>query len=109
MPPGTKQYMNNSPRNCSCIRAGANAGAACIRTEMISPKNLAKMRKIIPRRIFACTRASANTGPACSQCKQKTREHFLHILVLWGGGGVFPLRIPTPKRPSGLPNSYDFI
>ena len=29
------QYINNSPGIFSCIRAGANAGATCIRTELV--------------------------------------------------------------------------
>ena len=46
------QYINNSPGIFSCIRAGANTGATCIRTEMNSLKNLANMRKMIPQKYF---------------------------------------------------------
>ena len=50
------QYINNSPGFFSCIRAGTNAGPACIRTEIISPKNLADIWKRAPRN-FSCIRA----------------------------------------------------
>ena len=46
------KYINNSPGVVSCIRAGANTGATCIRTEMIPLKNLANMRKMIPQIYF---------------------------------------------------------
>ena len=36
----------------SCIRAGANTGATCIRTEMKSLKNLPNMREMIPQKYF---------------------------------------------------------
>ena len=42
-------YINNSPGAFSCISAGANTGATCIRIEMKSIKNLANMRKMIPQ------------------------------------------------------------
>ena len=51
-PLARNQYINNSPGIFSCIRAGANTGATCIRTEMNSFKNLANMRKMIPQKYF---------------------------------------------------------
>ena len=51
-PLARNQYINNSPGIFSCIRAGANTGATCIRTEMKSLKNLPNMRKMIPQKYF---------------------------------------------------------
>ena len=51
-PLARNQYINNSPGIFSCTRAGANTGATCIRTDMKSLKNLANMRKMIPREYF---------------------------------------------------------
>ena len=51
-PLARNQYMNNSPGVFSCIRAGVNTGATCIRTEMKSLKNLANMRRMIPQKYF---------------------------------------------------------
>ena len=36
----------------SCIRAGANTGATCIRPEIISLRNLANMQKMTPQKYF---------------------------------------------------------
>ena len=44
--------INNSPGIFSCIRAGANTGATCIRPEIISLKNLANMQKMTPQKYF---------------------------------------------------------
>ena len=46
------EYINNSSKVVSCIRAGANAGATCIRADMNSLKNLARMRTMIPQMYF---------------------------------------------------------
>ena len=63
IPPGTKPiHKNNSPGVFSCIRAGANTGATCIRTELKSFKNLAILRKMIPQEyvpVFAQVRIQA--------------------------------------------------
>ena len=45
-------YINNSPEIFSCIRAGANTGATCIRPEIISLKILANMQKMTPQKYF---------------------------------------------------------
>ena len=46
--------INNSPGVVSCIHAGANAGAACICTEMNSPQNLAKYSENDSSKRFTC-------------------------------------------------------
>ena len=51
-PLARNQYINNSPGIFSCIRAGANTGATCIRTELNSSQNLAILRKMIPQKYF---------------------------------------------------------
>ena len=56
--------INNSPGMFSCIHAGANTSAACIRTEM-NAQEFGNMWKILPQKCFQhvfCVRASANTG-----------------------------------------------
>ena len=55
-PLARNQYINNSPGIFSCIRAGANTGATCIRPEIISLKNLANMQKMTPQNIFLYSR-----------------------------------------------------
>ena len=47
--------------------AGPNTGAACIRTAMNSPKNLANAEE--SSQMFSCLRTSANAGPACMGTK----------------------------------------
>ena len=51
-PLARNQYINNSPGIFSCIRAGANTGATCIRPEIISFKILANMQKMTPQKYF---------------------------------------------------------
>ena len=51
-PLARNQYINNSPGIFSCIGAGANTGATCIRPEIISLKNLAHMQKMTPQKYF---------------------------------------------------------
>ena len=51
-PLARNQYINNSPGIFSCIRAGANTGATCIRPEIISLRNLANMQKMTPQKYF---------------------------------------------------------
>ena len=51
-PLARNQYINNSPEIFSCIRAGANTGATCIRPEITSLKNLANMQKMTPQKYF---------------------------------------------------------
>ena len=59
-PPSSVRYVltppipvsDNSPGVFSCIRAGANTGATCIRPEIISLKNLANMQKMTPQKYF---------------------------------------------------------
>ena len=86
-PLARNQYINNSPGIFSCIRAGANTGATCIRTEMNSLKNLADMRENDPSEIFSCIRAKANTGPA--RIRAKTTLIFLSLLF-WKKQGKPP-------------------
>ena len=52
IPLARNQYINNSPGIFSCIRAGANTGAACIPTEMNSLPNMGNIRKIAPQKYF---------------------------------------------------------
>ena len=69
----------------SCIRAGANTGATCIRTDMNSLKNLANMRKTIPQKHFPVF-ARELTCLACIRAKiNSPRFSFLHVLVLCRG------------------------
>ena len=51
-PLARNQYINNSLGFFSCIRAGANTGATCIRTEMKSLKSLPNMWKMSPQKYF---------------------------------------------------------
>ena len=85
-PLARNQYTNNSPGISSCIRAGANAGATCIRTEISSLKNLANMRKMIPLKLFSCIRVSANTGPACIRAKIDSTRCFPACIGFVPGG-----------------------
>ena len=68
-----------------CIRAGANTGATCIRTEMNSFKNLANTRKMIPQKyspVFARVQIQA---PHVFAQKLIPQDFFLHVLVLCRG------------------------
>ena len=71
---------NNSPGIFSCIRAGANTGAACIRTERIPLRIWLNTRelpphkyfpvfaqKLIPQEIFPACIGFVPGGTACSQ------------------------------------------
>ena len=51
-PLARNQYINNSPGIFSCIRAGANTGAACIRTEWIPLRIWQNTREIPPQKYF---------------------------------------------------------
>ena len=51
-PLARNQYINNSPGIFSCIRAGANTGAACIRTERILLKFCQNTREILAQNYF---------------------------------------------------------
>ena len=65
------QCINNSPGIFSCIRAGVNTGATCIRTDKNSLKNLASMRKIIPQTYF----------PVFARVRLQTPHVFVQKLV----------------------------
>ena len=87
-PLARNQYINNSPEIFSCIRPGVNTCAACICTEINSPRiflcigtrdvriqALYQYRgqgqsantyfKNNSSKIFSCIRTNANTGPTC--------------------------------------------
>ena len=84
-PLARNQHINNSPRNVSCIRAGANAGATCIRTEMNSLRNLAILRKMIPQNYFPVFARVQIQPPHVFTQELIPQEFFLHVLVLRRG------------------------
>ena len=90
----TNQYRNNSPGVLSCIRTGANTGAACIRTEMTSPKNL-EYAENSSSKIFSCIHKSANTGPSCIHAKIIPQDLFL--ACIGSVPGVFGLSLKNCK------------
>ena len=51
-PLARNQYINNSPGILSCTRAGANTGAACIRTKWIPLRIWHNTREISPQKYF---------------------------------------------------------
>ena len=86
------QYINNSPGVFSCIRAGANTGAACIRTEMNSLENLANMRKMIPQKyfpVFARVRIQAPHAFA----QKLIPQDFFPACIGFVPGGIPPLSL----------------
>ena len=85
-PLAQNQYINNSPGVFSCIRAGANTGAACIRTELIPLRIWQNTREIPPQKYFSCIRASANTGPACIRAKINSPGIFSCMYWFCAGG-----------------------
>ena len=104
------QYINNSPGIFSCIRAGADTCAACICTEINSPKNLfyvlapgmCEYRHYIntegrgqsantyfknsSSKIFFCIRTHANTGPTCIRAKINSSRIFSCMYRFCAGG-----------------------
>ena len=84
-PLARNQYINNSPGIFSCIRAGANTGATCIRPEIISLKNLAKMQKMTPQKYFPVFARVRIQAPHVFAEKLIPQEFFLHVLVLCRG------------------------
>ena len=84
-PLARNQYINNLPGIFSCIRAGANTGATCIRTEMKSLKNLSNMRKMIPQKYFPVFARVRIQAPHAFAQKLIPQEFILHVLVLCRG------------------------
>ena len=78
--------IHNSPGVFCCIRAGANTGAACVRTVMNSIKCLADMRKMSPAITFSCIRASANAGPHAFAQKFNSPRSFSCVYWFCSGG-----------------------
>ena len=93
VPPGTKPIHNNSPGVLSCILAGANTGAICIRTEMNSLKKLTNMRKMILKNIFLCLRQCEYRPRMYSRKNEFPKEFFMHVLVLCRGATIDELCI----------------
>ena len=79
------QYINNSPGIFSCIRAGANTGATCIRPEIISLKNLANMQKMTPQKYFPVFARVRIQAPHVFAKKLIPKKFFPHVLVLCRG------------------------
>ena len=73
-PLAQNQYTNNSPGFLSCICGGANAGVACIRTQLDFPQEFVNLQK----------RVSQNYFPVFTR-RLIPQENFLHILVLCRG------------------------
>ena len=95
--PGTKPIHKYSPGIVSCIRAGVNTGATCIRTEMNSLKNLANMRKMIPQEYF----------PVFAQVRIQAPHVFAHkfipqdfypVCIRFVPGGHKTTTKPEPQR-----------
>ena len=111
-PLARNQYINNSPGIFSCIRAVADTCAACICTEINSPKiflcigtrdvriqALYQYRegrgqsantyfKNISSKIFFCIRTHANTGPTCIRAKINS-SRFFSCMYRFCAGGYF--------------------
>ena len=104
LPPDTKPIHTSFARNVfSCVCAGANTGATCIRSEMNFLKSLANMRKMIPQKCFLHSR-ECEYRPRMYSRKNYPKMFFPHALVLcrgawcsvlWGGGGKVDVSPPT--------------
>ena len=89
VPLARNQYTNNSPGVFSSIRAGANTGATCIRTEMNSLKNLADMRTVIPQKYFPVFARARIQAPHVFARKLIPQEMFPACLGFVPGGDCF--------------------
>ena len=108
-PLARNQYINNSPEIFSCIRPGVNTCAACICTEINSPKifvcigtrhvriqaqyqyrgqrqSANTFFKKNSSKIFSCIRTSANTGPTCIRAKINSSRIFSCMYRFCAGG-----------------------
>ena len=85
-PLARNQYINNSPGIFSCIRAGANTGATCIRTEMNSFKNLASMWKMIPQKYFPVFARVRIQAPHVFTKKNNSPRNFSCMYWFCAGG-----------------------
>ena len=115
-PLARNQCINNSPGIFSCIRPAANTCAACICTEINSPKiflcidtrdvriqALYQYRgqgqsantyfKNNSSKIFSCIRTSANTGPTCIRAKKLIPQEFFPACIGFVPGGTPPREI----------------
>ena len=95
-PLARNQHINNSPGNLSCIRAGANAGATYIRTEMASLKNVAPMRKMIPQKDFPVFARVRMQAPSAFAQKLVSQE-FFPARMGFVPGGIFQQQERGPK------------
>ena len=88
-PLARNQYINNSPGIFSCICAGKNTGATCIRPELISLKNLANVQKMTPQKyfpVFARVRIQAPHVFA----KKLVPQEFFPACIGFVPGGISP-------------------
>ena len=85
-PLARNQYINSSPGIFSCIRAGANTGATCIRPEIISLKNLANMQKMTPQKYFPVFARVRIQAPHVSAEKLIPQEFFPACIGFVPGG-----------------------
>ena len=88
-PLARNQYINNSPGIFSCIRAGANTGATCIRPEIISLKNLANMQKMTPQKYFPVFARVRIQAPHVFAKKLIPQEFFPACIGFVPGGNVY--------------------
>ena len=120
-PLARNQYINNSPGIFSCIRAGADTCAACICTEINSPKyfyvlapGMCEYRHYIntegrgqsantyfknnSSKIFSCIRTHANTGPTCIRAKINSSRFFscMYRFCAGGYGAICSLLVSHP-------------
>ena len=124
-PLARNQYINNSPEIVSCIRAGANTGATCIRPEIISLKNLAKMQKMTPQKYFSVFARVRIQAPHVFTKKLIPQEFFPACIGFVPGGNsrpehdmyskvgheaAFPLNPQHGhKSPSSIPKNYVYM
>ena len=87
-PLARNQYINNSPGVFSCIRAGANTGATCIRPEIISLKSLAHMQKMAPQKYFPAFARVRTQAPHVFAKKLIPQEIFPACIGFVPGGTV---------------------
>ena len=92
VPLARNQYINNSPGIFSCIRAGANTGATCIRPERISLKNLANMQKMSSQKYFPVFARVRIQAPHVFTQKLLPQEKFPACIGFVPGGTLAAVR-----------------
>ena len=104
-PLARNQYINNSPEIFSCIRAGANTGATCIRPKIISLKNLANMQKMTPQKYFPVFARVRIQAPHVFAKKINSPRMF--SCMYWFCAGGYVMCMWTMERPG--PTCLSFV